>query len=115
MQNYFEDLKNYGEKSFKTSRELAEINVKTLEELSDQYMAVAKLLVETSTEQFNLIGKSDNYKEVIGFQTELTSELNGKLMGIARNAGDIYTEHKEKCAEWFDNSVKQNSAYIPKL
>ena len=113
MQNVFEDWKNYGGNSITASREFADINAKTIEELSEQYMALAKLLVETSTEQFGSFAQSKGYKEAVNFQTELVNDLNAKLMGIARNTSDIFIEHKEKCNEWFDENIKHASSITP--
>ncbi len=115
MTNYFETWKKMSETSMNSGRQLVEINTKTMEELGEQYVAVANLLIETGTQQGNTFGKSKGYKEAVAAQTDLTSDLSGKLMGIVRNTTDICSEHKEKYTAWYDNSVKENAAYVPSV
>ena len=115
MNQYFDNFKQIAEKQMANSRALVEMNNKTYAELAEQFMAMANLMVETSSEQVSAFGKTKNYKEAISQQGEMISDLNGKLMGIFRNTNDIVSEYKENYGEWMDNTMKQNAEWVPSV
>lgn len=111
--DYIETFKKMGETSYENSKQWADINTKVMEELSEQYMAVANLFIETSTSQMKSFSKAKGYKEVVANQTEVASDLSGKMLGIARNTADIMAEYKDNCTAWCDKSIKDSSSFVP--
>jgi len=90
-----EKLNEMGRASYEASRELTEINAKTLEEICEQQMALANLMIENVTTQMKLLGTAKDIKEVMGSQTEISADMSGKIMGIARNTTDIiFTDYR---------------------
>ena len=102
-----------GRTSYEASKELSEINAKTLEEICEQQLALANLMIENVTTQMKLLGSAKDIKEVLGSQTEINADISGKIMGIARNTTDILNEYKEQCSGWYEKGVKASSTFIP--
>ena len=102
-----------GRTSYEASKELSEINAKTLEEICEQQMALANLMIENVTTQMKLLGTAKDIKEVLSSQTEINADMSGKIMGIARNTTDILNEYKEQCSSWYEKGVKASSTFVP--
>lgn len=108
-----EKLNEMGRASYEASKELTEINTKTLEEICEQQLALANLMIENVTTQMKLLGSAKDIKEVLGSQTEISADMSGKIMGIARNTTDILNEYKEQCSSWYEKGVKAGSTFVP--
>lgn len=110
-----EKLNEMGQVSYESSKELAEISTKTMEEICEQQMALANLMIENITTQMKLIGNAKDVKEVLSSQTEINADISGKVMGIARNTTDIMNEYKEQCSSWYEKGVKASSSFVPSV
>ena len=110
-----EKMNEMGQASYAASKELAEINSKTLEEICEQQLALANLMIENITIQMKLLGNARDLSEVVSSQSEISSELSGKAIGIARNTTDIMNEYKEQCSSWYEKGVKAGSAFVPTI
>ena len=110
---YVEAWKKMTESSLEASKEFSTIGSKTCEQLTEQSLAMMNLLVEGSNATMKTIGNAKGFKEIISAQTELTSDLSGKFMGITRNTSEILNECKEDYANWMDKGIKSSSEYIP--
>ncbi len=106
-------LNEMSQASYEASKELAEINTKTIEEICEQQLALANLMIENVTTQMKLLGTAKDLKEVISSQSEINADLSGKVMGIARNTTDIMTEYKDQCSSWYEKGVKAGSTFVP--
>ena len=106
-------LNQMGQVSYEATKELAEINTKTIEEICEQQMALANLMIENVTTQMKLLGKAKDIKEILSSQPEISADMSGKVMGIARNTTDIMNEYKEQCSSWYEKGVKAGSKVVP--
>ena len=70
-------------------------------------------MIENVTTQMKLLGSAKDIKEVLSSQTEINSDMGGKVMGIARNTTDIMNEYKDKCSSWYEKGVKTTSSFVP--
>ncbi|MDX1519643.1 MAG: phasin family protein [Gammaproteobacteria bacterium] len=110
-----EKLNEIGQASYKAGKELAEINTKTIEEICEQQLALANLMIENVTTQMKLLGSANDIKEVLNSQSEINADISGKVMGIARNTTDIMNEYKEQCSSWYEKGVKASSSFVPSV
>ncbi len=110
-----EKINEMSQVSYKSGKELAEISTKTMEEICEQQLALANLMVENLTTQMKLLGNAKDLSEVVSSQSELNSDLNGKIMGIARNTTDIMNEYKEQCSSWYEKGMKASAAFVPSV
>lgn len=108
-----EKLNDMGQASYQSTKELAEINTRTFEEICEQQLALANLMIENVTTQMKLLGSAKDIKDVLGSQSEISADMSGKVMGIARNTTDIMNEYKEKCSSWYEKGIKASSTFIP--
>ena len=109
----FEKMNKLGKTGYDAMKELYEINMKIAGQLSEQQMAFVNLYMECTTSQFEMLGKSKDYKDIISSQTALINETSEKVQGIARNTVDIMNETKDDVSAWVESGVKDASSIVP--
>lgn len=109
----FEKMNKLGKSGYDTIKELYEINMKIVNQLSEQQMAFVSLYIECTTSQFEMLDKSKDYKDVIGSQTTLINQASEKVQDIARNTVDIMNETKDDISAWVERGVEDASSIVP--
>jgi phasin family protein len=109
----FETISKLGKSNYDAMQELYSINMKIAGQISDQQQAFINLSMECVTSQFEMLGKSKDYKEIINEQTSLINEASEKVQGIARNAVDIMNESKEEVSAWVEKGVEDAATIVP--
>jgi phasin family protein len=102
-----ENVNKLGKSSYESVKELYTINTNLAEQLIEQQLALVSAGVEYTANQLKLVGEAKNYKESISGQTEIVTDLSGKVQGIARNTLDIFNETRDQMNAWFEKGVKE--------
>ena len=108
-----ENINKMGKSSYDAMKELYDINMRVAGQMSEQQAAYLNLMMECATAQMDMIGKSNDYKEIISKQTSIVSDASEKAQGIARNTVDIFNESKEEVSAWVEKGVKEASDVVP--
>lgn len=108
-----ENMNKMGKSSYDAMKELYDINMRVVGQMSEQQAAYLNLMMECATSQMDMVGKSKDYKDIIAKQTSLISEASEKAQGIARNTVDIFNESKDAVSAWVEKGVKEASNVAP--
>ncbi|MEM7304609.1 MAG: phasin family protein [Pseudomonadota bacterium] len=108
-----ENMNKMGKSSYDAMKELYDINMRIVGQMSEQQAAYVNLMMDCATSQMDMLGKSKDYKEIISKQTSLMSEASEKAQGIARNTVDIFNESKDEVSAWVEKGVKEASDVVP--
>ena len=109
----FETMSKLGKANYDAMKELYNINLKIVGQISDQQQAFINLSMECVTSQLEMLGRSKDYKEIISSQTSLINEASEKVQGIARNTVDIMNESKEEVSAWVEKGVEEAATIVP--
>ncbi len=96
-------------------KELAAINAKLVERLSEQQLELVGLTLEASLKGANLAVGVPAYKELMSGQTALASEYNDKVLSIVRKTGGIVTEARDQYSEWTEGRIKEIATPITRV
>ncbi len=102
-----ENVNTLGKSSYESVKEFYTINTNLAEQLIEQQLALVSAGIECAARQLKLAGEARGYKELINGQTEIVTEFNGKVQGIARNTLDIFNETRDEVNAWFEKGVKE--------
>jgi len=102
-----ENVNTLGKSSYESVKEFYTINSNLAEQLIEQQLALVSAGIECAARQLKLAGEARGYKELIKGQTEIVTEFNGKVQGIARNTLDIFNETRDEVNAWFEKGVKE--------
>jgi len=102
-----ENVNTLGKSSYESVKEFYTINSNLAEQLIEQQLALVSAGIECAARQLKLAGEARGYKELINGQTEIVTEFNGKVQGIARNTLDIFNETRDEVNAWFEKGVKE--------
>ncbi len=108
-----ETMNKLGKSSYDAMKELYDINMRILSQISEQQAAYINLMMECATSQMDMVGQSKDYKDILSSQTSLINDTNEKVQGIARNTVDIMNESKDEVSAWVEKSVKEASIVVP--
>jgi phasin family protein len=86
-------------------KELGNINVRVIEKLTEQQLAVLNTCLEASQKEIDLASKTRNPDEIIRMQSELIAEYNARLMNILQNTGTILSSCNSEITHWAEESV----------
>jgi len=109
----YENVNKVCKSSYEAIKELYTINTNLVEQLAEQQLALVTLGVEYGTRQMKLAGEAKGYKEIISGQTEITTDISGKVQGIARNTMDILNESKNELGTWVEKGMKEVAKAVP--
>lgn len=90
-------------------KELGNINVRVIEKLTEQQLAVLNTCLEASQKEIDLASKTRNPDEIIRMQSELVAEYNTRLMNILQNTGAILSSCNSDITNWAEKSVAASS------
>ena len=100
-----EHWNNIAKTAMDSIKELGNINVRVIEKLTEQQLAVLNTCLEASQKEIDLASKTRNPEEIINMQSELIAEYNTKLMGILQNTGAILSSCNTDISAWAEKSV----------
>jgi phasin family protein len=100
-----ENWNNIAKTAMNSIKELGNINVRVIEKLTEQQLAVLNTCLEASKKEIDLASKTKNPEDIINMQSELIAEYNTKLMGILQNTGAILSSCNSDITAWAEKSV----------
>jgi phasin family protein len=100
-----ENWNNIAKAAMNSIKELGNINVKVIEKLTEQQLAVLNTCLEASQKEIDLASKTRNPDEIIRMQSELIAEYNARLMNILQNTGAILSSCNSDITTWAEKSV----------
>ncbi len=107
MQN---DIVSSVEKLNKTliesAKRLGEINLRTLERLTETQLAVASDYLEGSVRQLKVLGESRDVQGTLAAEAKLATDLGEKFIEHAKRTAEIFTETRNELGEWVEEGFK---------
>ena len=110
--NLIENLNKAGKISFNSFKSLFDIHADIVEQLAEQQLALFNLGAEYSSRQLKSASQSNDYKDFLTSQSDVTAEVINKAQGILRNSVDILSESRDEMENWYDSSVKETEKFI---
>jgi phasin family protein len=108
--NITEHWNNIAKTAMNSIKELSNINVRVIEKLTEQQLAVLNTCLEASQKEIDLASKTKNPEEIINMQSELIAEYNSKLMGILQNTSAILSNCNSDITSWAEKSITATSS-----
>lgn len=102
---HLELLKEFGINGYENIRSLAEINLRTWEQLLEKQMNAFGLLVDTGIEQLSISDKSSDPKELFNSQIALGKTLGESLAGAGRDTVNLANQAGNEYRSWLENGI----------
>jgi phasin family protein len=103
---YIEQWTSFGQTAFAAMKELGEINIKTMEKLSEQQLDLLNACLDTSVKQWELLGEVKGYKELLTGEAKLIASYNDKLMEAVGKTTAIASKSKDEWTAWFEKGLE---------
>jgi len=98
-------FKEFGINGYENIRSLAEINLRTWEQLIEKQMNAFGLLVDSSIEQLSVSSKSNDPKALFNSQVALSKSLSENLAGAGRDAVNLTTQAGNEYRSWLESGI----------
>lgn len=99
-------IKDFGINGYENIRSLAQINLRTWEQLLEKQMNAFGLLVDTGIEQLSITGQSSDPKELYNSQVALGKSLGENLAGAGRETVNLAAQVGNEYRSWLENGIK---------
>ena len=90
-------------------KRLGEIQLRSMERLAEQQIAVTSAVLEQGVNQMRSLAGSKDVTAVVDSQTSYLSELNTQAVENAKKTADILATTKTELTEWVEAGVKAAS------
>lgn len=94
--------------AIESMKELGNINIRVMEQLTEQQLAVLNTCMETSQKEIELAASGENTQNpqaLVTAQAELMAEYNSKLMNIVQSTGEILKVCNSEITSWADRGM----------
>ncbi|AKH20697.1 phasin family protein [Sedimenticola thiotaurini] len=98
-------FKEFGINGYESMRSLAEINLRTWEQLLEKQMNAFGLLVDTGIEQLSVSSKTSDPKELLSSQIALSKTFGESLAGSSRDAVNLATQASNEYRSWLESGI----------
>ena len=106
MQNQIIDqLTTASTKSYETMKNLGDINTNAIRKLTDLQFDFISMSMESGIEQAKSLSNMKNVKDIFAAGSEFASEYSEKLMGITRQAVEIFSESRDEATNLVEKTV----------
>ncbi len=106
MQNQIIDqLTTASTKSYETMKSLGEINSSAIRKLTDLQFDFISMSMESGINQAKSLSSKRNIKDIFMAGSEFANEYNEKLMGITRQAVEIFSESRDEATNLIEKTV----------
>jgi len=85
---------------------LGEINMRTLERLTERQIEVASDYLDGGMKQIKLASESKDPQGVLSAQSKLATEYGEKFVEHAKKTAEIFAETKAELAGWIEDGMK---------
>jgi phasin family protein len=110
QKDFVENFEKLNKGALEAARRLGDIQLKTLERLTERQLELAADYLDGGVRQFELLGEAKDLKAVMGAQTKIASEFNGKLVEHARKTVEILNDAKTELSAIAQDSVQSAAA-----
>ena len=90
-------------------KRLGEIQLRSMERLAEQQIAVTSAVLEQGVKQMRSLAGSKDVTAVVDSQTSYLAELNTQAVENAKKTADILATTKTELTEWVEAGVKAAS------
>ena len=90
-------------------KRLGEIQLRSMERLAEQQIAVTSAVLEQGVKQMRSLAGSKDVTAVVDSQTSYLAELNTQAVENAKKTSDILATTKTELTEWVEAGVKAAS------
>ena len=106
MQNQIIDqLTTASTKSYETMKSLSEINSSAIRKLTDLQFDFISMSMESGIDQAKSLSSKRNIKDIFMAGSEFANEYNEKLMGITRQAVEIFSGSRDEATNLIEKTV----------
>ncbi|WP_428634516.1 phasin family protein [Sedimenticola sp.] len=98
-------IKEFGINGYENIRSLAEINLRTWEQMVERQMDAFSIFVDAGIEQLSISGHSSDPKELFNSQVALSKTLSEKLANKGRDAVNLATQAGSEYRSWLENGI----------
>jgi phasin family protein len=96
------------------AKELAGLNTKLVERISQQQFELAQASVELGVKGVQLVSEPRPYKDFVAGQTALAGEYSERVLKIARKGNEVAAELRDEYAAWIEGKVHEATAPLMK-
>ncbi len=107
-----DQIKAAGDTAYGAWKRLAGIQSELARRLADVQFQLTSLGVECSAEQFSLVGKSSNYKDLLNSESKVLTDYANKYLELTRDAAEAMNEARDEVVGWVDGNVSDLSGKI---
>jgi phasin family protein len=107
-------MTNMSKTAYETSRQWADINTRTLNQLTQQQMALLEGSLERGFGAARKAMQAKDYKELVGIQTEVAEEMAGATMEQTRKTLEVFSATRDAWSTLMEKSVETAASEIDK-
>jgi len=104
--NLFAQWESFTKSAIDSGKELEALNLKLVEELSEQQMALMTSAMEVGNKWFSSFSEYKALPEMLAAQSKLASDYSNKLISVSKAATDVLSASREGYTGWFEKNVK---------
>ncbi len=109
-----ETINEFNSNGYDSLRQLADINMLTINKMMEKQMDAFSTMMASSMEQFKLVSEATDYQDVARGQMELSRKLGEDLMGNTRETVDLAQKAGDDYRAWFESNLSSASEQISK-
>jgi phasin family protein len=114
QKEFFEMVNQYNENMLASAKRLAEINMRTFEQMANKQAEIMNDCLESSAKQYEVLTTAKDYKDAVKAQSELVKGCNDKFMANMRDTAEMMTSVREELTGLVEETVKFTSDSIEK-
>jgi len=115
MQNEFMEMVNqFNANMFASAKRLADLNVRTFEQLASKQAAMINDCLESSAKQYEVLTTAKDYKAAVAAQSELVKGCNEKFLANLRETTEMMTAVREELTGLVEEAVKYTGESVEK-
>ncbi len=104
--NLFAQWESFTKSAIDSGKELEALNLKLVEQLSEQQMALLTGAREVGNKWFTSFSEHKALPEMLAAQSKLASDYSNKLISVSKAATDLLSASREGYQGWFEKNVK---------
>lgn len=109
---YSEVFNRMGDTMLDTSRQILEINVRTLERLLEQQAELMSQLLNTSTRNVDLAAKAIGYQDLLSGQAQIAQEYGQHMLTGYRRAAEVVSDASKQVAQAVEQAARSTTEEV---
>ena len=99
-------IEKFNKSMIDSAKALGEINLRTLERLTERQIEVTSDYLDGGIKQLKLVGEGKDPQGVLSAQSKLATEYGEKFVEHAKKTAEIFAETKAELTDWVEEGMK---------